>query len=129
MADSGTTPAALRLMSDLRDVRKDPNAGVSAGLKGDSLFFWSATIVGPSDTPWEGGIFSMTLHFPQDYPQRPPKVKFQTPIFHPNVYSDGTLCLDIIQDKYVVCSSPIFGSMRESVSVCPTLRKNFDTLN
>jgi ubiquitin-conjugating enzyme E2 A len=54
----------------------------------DNLFVWNATIFGPENTPWEGGIFSLKLTFPEDYPSKPPKVKFTTEIFHPN----GKLC-------------------------------------
>lgn len=49
-------------------------------------------------------MFQLRLQFTKDYPQSPPTVQFVTRMFHPNIYKDGTLCLDIIQSKW----SPIY---------------------
>jgi len=108
------SPAALRLMSDLRALESDPLEGASASPVSErDIFSWNATIFGPEGTPWEGGIFSLQLKFPDTYPDNPPKVRFTSNIFHPNVYGDGTLCLDIIQDKW----NPIYtvGSILTSI--------------
>ena len=95
------TAAQLRLMSDLKAIKQEPPAGCSASpLSDDSLFVWAATIMGPQDTPWEGGIFNLRLTFSERYPEKPPRVRFTSECFHPNVYSDGTICLDIIQDAW-----------------------------
>jgi len=99
----GTTSAQLRLMSDLKAIKQEPPAGCSASpLSDDSLFVWTATILGPQDTPWESGIFNLRLTFSERYPDKPPRVRFTSECYHPNVYQDGTICLDIIQD----CWSP-----------------------
>lgn len=58
----------------------------------------------PDDTPWEGGTFRLTLNFTEDYPNKPPVVKFVSRLFHPNVYNDGGICLDILQSNW----SPIY---------------------
>eukprot|EP01125_Pyxidicula_operculata_P013034 TRINITY_DN42_c0_g1_i3.p1 TRINITY_DN42_c0_g1~~TRINITY_DN42_c0_g1_i3.p1 ORF type:complete len:117 (-),score=13.04 TRINITY_DN42_c0_g1_i3:251-601(-) len=107
----------LRLMSDLKNISDDPPEGVSAAPTGeDNLYVWDATIFGPEDCPWEGGIFSLKLKFPEDYPTAPPKVRFVSTMFHPNVYGDGSLCLDIIQDKW----KPIYNvaAILLSIRVC-----------
>jgi len=67
--------ATLRLMSDLREMQKDAPEGASAApMNEDNIFVWTATIFGPADTPWEGGIFSLRMTFCDQYPDKPPKV-------------------------------------------------------
>lgn len=96
--------ASLRLQSDLKAISQSPPEGVSASPSSeDNLFVWSASIFGPDDTPWEGGIFSLRITFGESYPEKPPRVRFTSEMFHPNVYSDGTLCLDIIQEAWSPC--------------------------
>ncbi|CAN6562769.1 unnamed protein product [Malus baccata var. baccata] len=96
--------AQLRLMSDLRTIINDPPEGCSASpLSDDNLMVWSATVFGPDETPWEGGVFSLRLTFSERYPEKPPRVRFTSEIFHPNVYRDGSLCMDIIQDAWSPC--------------------------
>jgi ubiquitin-conjugating enzyme E2 A len=51
--------------------------------------FWHAVIFGPEDTPWEGGTFKLSLTFSEDYPNKAPVVKFESKMFHPNIYADG----------------------------------------
>ena len=54
----------------------------------------------PSPPPPPPGTFKLTLDFTEEYPNRPPTVKFVTPLFHPNVYADGAICLDILQNAW-----------------------------
>lgn len=100
------TAASLRLMADLKAISQEPPDGCSASPCSDeNLFVWSATIFGPDDTPWEGGVFSLRITFTEHYPEKPPRVRFTSEMFHPNVYNDGSLCLDIIQDMWSPCQS------------------------
>ena len=77
---------------------------IQATPSGDSLFHWEAVIFGPEDTIWEGGCFNLTIEFTEDYPNKAPKVKFLTKMFHPNIYTDGSICLDILQHMW----SPVY---------------------
>eukprot|EP00735_Rhodelphis_limneticus_P002572 TRINITY_DN13484_c0_g1::TRINITY_DN13484_c0_g1_i1::g.27983::m.27983 TRINITY_DN13484_c0_g1::TRINITY_DN13484_c0_g1_i1::g.27983 ORF type:complete len:153 (-),score=3.37,sp/P35130/UBC2_MEDSA/81.58/9e-92,UQ_con/PF00179.21/1.1e-53,Prok-E2_B/PF14461.1/8e-06,RWD/PF05773.17/0.0012 TRINITY_DN13484_c0_g1_i1:415-873(-) len=100
-----TTPARRRLMRDFKRLQSDPPHGVSgAPASENSIMDWNAVIFGPEDTPWEGGTFKLTLQFSEDYPNKPPKVRFVTKMFHPNIYADGQICLDILQNQW----SPIY---------------------
>ena len=62
----------------------------------DNILNWDVLLYGPQDTIWEGAIFRLSLEFTEDYPNKPPTVKFRTNIFHPNIYNDGSICLDIL---------------------------------
>eukprot|EP00695_Tsukubamonas_globosa_P003720 TRINITY_DN799_c0_g1_i2.p1 TRINITY_DN799_c0_g1~~TRINITY_DN799_c0_g1_i2.p1 ORF type:complete len:160 (+),score=16.64 TRINITY_DN799_c0_g1_i2:109-588(+) len=99
-----TTPARRRLMRDFRKIKTDPPTGISGAPEDDDVMKWSAVIFGPEDTPWENGTFRLQLEFSEEYPNKPPKVRFITKIFHPNVYNDGQICLDILQANW----SPIY---------------------
>ena len=88
-------------MSDLKAVKQNPPEGVSASpISEDNLMIWSATVFGPDDTPWEGGIFSMRLTFNDQYPDKPPRVRFETKVYHPNIDSDGAVCLDVLSEAW-----------------------------
>ncbi|KAM0752631.1 ubiquitin-conjugating enzyme [Meredithblackwellia eburnea MCA 4105] len=62
--------------------------------------FFRATDQTPAETPFEDGTFRLVLTFEESYPNQPPKVKFLSKMFHPNVYANGELCLDILQNRW-----------------------------
>ncbi len=92
--------AMKRLQREFELIQKEPPENVSAGLIGDNLFEWKATIFGPKDTPYEGGIFEINISIPQDYPFKPPLCVFKTKIYHPNINSSGMICLDILKTQW-----------------------------
>ena len=77
-----TSVAKRRLMKDLRKMQNDPPSGVTAAPLHE-LFTWQAVIFGPDDTPWEGGTFNLVIRFAEDYPSKPPDVRFVSSLFHP----------------------------------------------
>lgn len=100
-------------------MQTDPPAGVSASPIADNVMTWyvacspesaigipynrlsrNAVIIGPADTPFEDGTFRLVMQFEEQYPNKPPGVKFISQMFHPNVYATGELCLDILQNRW-----------------------------
>ncbi|XP_059056377.1 ubiquitin-conjugating enzyme E2-17 kDa-like [Achroia grisella] len=109
--------ALKRIKRELQDIRRDPPSHCSAGPRGDNLFHWHATIMGPDDSPYQGGIFFLNIHLPKSYPFEPPKVVFKTRIYHPNINSTGIICLDILRSKW----SPALTISKVLLSICSLL--------
>jgi ubiquitin-conjugating enzyme E2 C len=70
---------------------------ISAFPEGDNLFRWDATVSGVDGTAYEGLTYKLAIEFPPNYPYKPPLVKFDTACFHPNVDTQGFICLDILK--------------------------------
>ncbi|XP_010506931.1 PREDICTED: ubiquitin-conjugating enzyme E2 8-like [Camelina sativa] len=66
----------------------------------DSIFKWEATLIGPVNTPYEGAVFKMSINFPPDYPNNPPKICFVTKICHPNISDNGAIYLRLLKSTY-----------------------------
>ena len=91
--------AFKRINKELSDLQKDAPPGCSAGPASENdNSIWNATIAGPPGSPYDGGLFSLEVRFPPDYPFKPPKVAFKTKIYHPNINANGGICLDILQN-------------------------------
>ena len=95
-----STPSRRRLMKDFRMLTKDTPPGVMSTPSDNNIMLWSAVIFGPPDTPYEGGVFRLSLEFSEEYPAKPPKVRFLSDMYHPNVYKDGNICLDTLQKNW-----------------------------
>merc|ERR1711988_17813 len=78
----------------------EPAPGINATPYQDNLRYFSVVIQGPSQSAYENGIFKLELFLPEDYPMAPPKVRFLTKIYHPNIDRLGRICLDILKDKW-----------------------------
>ena len=59
-----------------------------------------STVLFQMGTPYEGGVFFLAIQFPPDYPFKPPRIKFDTKIYHCNVNDKGGICLDILKDNW-----------------------------
>ncbi|CCD63324.1 Ubiquitin-conjugating enzyme E2 21 [Caenorhabditis elegans] len=76
-------------------------AGIHVEIKENNLMDIKGFIKGPEGTPYAGGTFEIKVDIPEHYPFEPPKAKFVTRIWHPNISSQtGTICLDILKDKW-----------------------------
>ncbi len=89
--------AQRRLLKEFQELLKQPTEGIIAGPADENdLLKWRCLLEGPPNTVYENGVFEAVLDFPSDYPLSPPKLQFKTPILHPNVYKDGTVCISIL---------------------------------
>ncbi|GMI53290.1 hypothetical protein ScalyP_jg4216 [Parmales sp. scaly parma] len=89
-----------RIVKETQRLMAEPVAGISAVPYSDNLRYFSVAIEGPQDSPYQTGVFNLELFLPADYPMAPPKVRFLTKIYHPNVDKLGRICLDILKDKW-----------------------------
>jgi ubiquitin-conjugating enzyme E2 D/E len=104
-----------RIHNEYKEMMKNPPANCSAGPINDTdIFSWNATIMGPDNSPYQGGIFYLKIDFPPDYPFKPPKVRFTTQIYHCNINSTGGICLDILKDEW----SPALTISKVLLSIC-----------
>ncbi|KAI9229799.1 MAG: ubiquitin-conjugating enzyme/RWD-like protein [Piptocephalis tieghemiana] len=96
-ARNSASTAVKRLMTEYRELTTNAPEGICAGpIDENDFFLWEAIISGPEGTPYEGGVFSATLKFPSDYPLNPPVMTFTSPMYHPNVYQNGEVCISIL---------------------------------
>uniref|UniRef100_A0A3Q2DCV4 E2 ubiquitin-conjugating enzyme n=1 Tax=Cyprinodon variegatus TaxID=28743 RepID=A0A3Q2DCV4_CYPVA len=114
--------ALKRIHKELNDLARDPPAQCSAGPVGDDskLKHQNLTPLFPhqsNDSPYQSGVFFLTIHFPTDYPFKPPKVAFTTRIYHPNINSNGSICLDILRSQW----SPALTISKVLLSICSLL--------
>ncbi len=117
MSSSNKFLANTRIKNELKMLKKNPVYNCSAGPTNSDLFSWNATIIGPKDTPYENGCFNLKICFTSTYPNEPPQVRFVTKIYHPNIDSEGGICIDILKDKW----SPIQNIRTILLSICSLL--------
>ena len=107
-----------RIQKDLKDLETEPVMNCSAGpINKNNLYEWEATIIGPTNSPYAGGIFNLKINFTDKYPFKPPRVKFITKIYHPNIDSVGNICLDILNVNW----SPVISVTKLLLSISSLL--------
>ncbi|KAM5359746.1 hypothetical protein ACJZ2D_014227 [Fusarium nematophilum] len=89
-----------RIVKETERLMAEPVPGISAVPHEDNLRYFDVEIHGPAQSPYEGGIFKLELFLPDDYPMTPPKIRFLTKIFHPNVDKLGRICLDVLKNNW-----------------------------
>ncbi|KAI4949165.1 Ubiquitin-conjugating enzyme 13 [Alternaria rosae] len=89
-----------RIIKETERLVNEPVQGISATPHDDNLRYFDVTIDGPSQSPYEGGVFKLELFLPDDYPMTPPKVRFLTKIYHPNIDRLGRICLDVLKSNW-----------------------------
>lgn len=91
-----------RIAKELEECRQDTQSGVTLTLNNENdLTRLTGFFRGPPGTPYEGGLFTVDITIPNEYPFKPPQMKFSTRIYHPNISSvTGAICLDILKDAW-----------------------------
>ena len=89
-----------RITKETQRLAQDPIVGIYAEPNPNNFRHFYVKIAGPTETPYEGGLFACELFLPDEYPMVPPKVLFRTKIYHPNIDKLGRICLDILKDKW-----------------------------
>ena len=107
-----------RIQNEYKEMAASPPSNCSAGpVDENNMYEWRATIIGPEDTPYHGGIFELKITFPPNYPFKSQKVIFTTKIYHCNINSSGSICLDILKDQW----SPALTISKVLLSICSML--------
>ncbi|NXJ84837.1 UBE2T enzyme, partial [Trogon melanurus] len=105
---------ASRLKRELSLLATEPPPGITCWQSQSRLDDLRAQILGGADTPYEKGIFNLEIIVPERYPFEPPKIRFLTPIYHPNIDSAGRICLDVLK-------LPPKGAWRPSLNISTLL--------
>ena len=95
-----STKARKRILRDYKDYLRNKPMGITCRIHEDNMMIWDACILGPLDTPWEGGTFFLRIELSEQYPDVAPSICFISRLFHPNIYVDGKICLDILQNRW-----------------------------
>jgi ubiquitin-conjugating enzyme E2 D/E len=106
-----------RLKKEVEELQKNPVDNCSAGPIDDTLMIWESTIFGSEGTPYHGGIFRLKIKITDEYPFRPPKITFETPIYHCNIHNKA-ICLDILKDS---SWAPCLDISKILLSICSLL--------
>lgn len=103
-----------RLIRDLQAIKADTEWHFTAEPDESNLSKILATFPGPVQSPYQGGTFAIEFNVPPEYPLKPPRARFATKVFHPNVSSQtGAICLDILKDKW----TPVYSLLSILISL------------
>jgi ubiquitin-protein ligase len=104
---SGGSGSTRRILMELKQVSTGADGvwlhsgdGVHVFPAADNIRFWRALVEGPPASPFEGGVFALSVVIPENYPFKAPQITFETPVYHCNVSDSGKICLGILQDNW-----------------------------
>jgi len=89
-----------RIVKETQNLASEPPPGIEATPEDSNYRHFKILMTGPQGTPYDGGVYKLELFLPEMYPMEPPKVRFLTRIYHPNIDKLGRICLDVLKDKW-----------------------------
>lgn len=89
-----------RIQKETTSLASDAPPGISAYPDSNNHRYFHIMMTGPGGTPYDGGLYRLELFLPEQYPMEPPKVRFLTKIYHPNIDKLGRICLDILKENW-----------------------------
>ncbi|ULY68577.1 ubiquitin-conjugating enzyme E2 2-like isoform X1 [Chlorella virus XW01] len=89
-----------RLVNEIKQLKKEPVQDIDIIIDDNNIYQMIANVRGPEETIYSSGTFKLLIRIPDDYPIKPPSIKFMKPIFHPNIYRDGKICLDVLLQEW-----------------------------
>ncbi|XP_024010462.1 ubiquitin-conjugating enzyme E2 28 [Eutrema salsugineum] len=101
MATPRELMALFHIRRSIKDFEDHSSPFYSTCVKDDDMYEWTATITGTKNTPYEGGVFSLGIHFDPGFLLKAPRMHFNTPIFHPNVSPEGKIFHPMLEKDMV----------------------------
>ncbi|WVO12554.1 hypothetical protein L204_100158 [Cryptococcus depauperatus] len=95
-----SSTSVRRIQKELSNLMTSPPKGITVVSDEDNMLLWRVTICGPPKTPYSRGRFVVTVEFGKEFPFKPPTVKFQTRTYHPNIDSDGNICISLLKSEH-----------------------------
>ncbi|TKA22838.1 Ubiquitin-conjugating enzyme E2 36 [Salinomyces thailandicus] len=93
-------PLPKRIIKETERLQSEPVPGISAEPHEENARYFDVKVDGPSGSCYEGGEFQLELFLPDDYPMCPPRIRFLTKIYHPNIDRLGRICLDVLKNNW-----------------------------
>lgn len=87
---------SIRLKREFEKLSQNPVEGISCYPRSENFENLVATIIGPIGSPYNGHVFQLSIDISEQYPFEPPRITFQTPIYHPNIDNNGRICMDLL---------------------------------
>ena len=100
LASRPNTNLTKRIIQELSYYQAHPHPAFEVFPGEEHIDFWRIIMEGPEGTPYEGGIFELFIEFINEYPAKPPNIRFITPIYHCNINSSGRICHTILDRFY-----------------------------
>ncbi|OWZ78353.1 ubiquitin-conjugating enzyme E2 D/E [Cryptococcus neoformans Bt85] len=94
-----SSTSVRRIQKELATLMSSPPVNITVVPDEANLQIWKARIAGPPGTPYAKGTFTVSVEFTKEYPFKPPVIKFETRTYHPNIDSDGNICIGLLKTE------------------------------